>query len=207
MNKAEEVVPPHVMEKWYDLADTIPSYNPMNAQDSGKSLSSVYASILHETKLQGLQAKTSTETNIYNRAVEFLNQFVVDPENATATVPLLTLYERYRDEYNDKKLEMEDSIDQKRTTVRALDYELWFQRHYPSLQSKVESAYTKWLIFGQKENVEMYITYMDTGSSGLQLEEARMALRASAVTSLDRTRTVYPVSFEPSDWYKYLLPE
>lgn len=207
MNGAEAVVPPHVMEKWFDIADNIPSYNPMNAQDSGKSLASVYASILHETKLEGLQAKTESEMAIYNQAMDFLNKLIADPDNTTVSVPRLTLYERYRDEYNDKRLEMEDAIDQKRRSVRALDYELWFQRHYPSLQSKVESAYTKWLIFGEKENVEMYITFMDTGSSGTQLEEARMALRASGVSSLDRTRTIYPVSFEPSDWYKYLLPE
>lgn len=207
MNNAEAVVPPHVMEKWFDLADTIPNFNPMNAQDTGKSLANVYASILHESKLKGLQKKTASERAIYTEAMNFLNQSVADPNDTTVSVPRLTLYERYRDVYNDRKLYMEDLIEEKRKSVRALDYELWFQRHYPSLQAKVESAYTKWLIFGEKENVELYITYMDTGSSGTQLEEARMSLRASAVTSLDRTRTIYPVSFEPSDWYKYLLPE
>lgn len=209
MNRAESVVPPHVMEKWFDIADAIPSYNPMNAQDSGKSLANVYSSILHETKLQGLQAKTKSERALFTQAMDFLNQSVADPDDAASgvRVPLLTLYERYRDNYNDRKLAMEDLIDKKRRSLGSLDYELWFQRQYPSLQSKVESAYTKWLIFGQKESVELYVTYMDTGSSGTQLEEARMALRGSGVSSLDRTRTIYPVSFEPSDWYKYLLPE
>ena len=195
------------MEKWFDLADAIPNYNPMNAQDTGKSLASVYASILHETKLKGLDIKTKSETAIYNQAMTFLNQTVADPDDLSVGVPLLTLYERYRDSYNQRRLEMEDLIEDKRIHLGSLNYELWFQRHYPSLQSKVESAYTKWLIFGQKENVELQVTYMDTGSSGTQLEEARMALRASGVSSLDRTRTIYPVSFEPSDWYKYLLPE
>ena len=207
MNNAEAVVPPHVMEKWFDIADAIPNYNPMNAQDTGKSLASVYSSILHESKLTGLEAKTNSERAIYIEAMNFLNESVADPDNTSVRIPRLALYERYRDLYNARKLEMEDVIDEKRRSVRALDYELWFQRHYPSLQSRVESAYTKWLIFGEKENVELYITYMDTGSSGTQLEQARMSLRASAVTSLDRTRTIYPVSFEPSDWYKYLLPE
>lgn len=207
IKKAEAVVPPHVMEKWFDLADTIPNYNPMNAQDTGKSLASVYASILHETKLKGLELKTSSEQAIYNQAMTYLNKTVADPNNLTVGIPLLTLYERYRDLYNNRRLEMEDLIEEKRNNLGSLNYELWFQRHYPSLQSKIESAYTKWLIFGEKENVELQVTYMDTGSSGTQLEEARMALRASGVTSLDRTRTIYPVSFEPSDWYKYLLPE
>ena len=102
---------------------------------------------------------------------------------------------------------MENQIEEKRRSVGYVDYELWFQRNYPSLQAKVESAYTRWLVFGDKETVELHITYMDTGSAGTELEQARMALRAAGVTSLDRTRTIYPVSFEPSNWYQYLLPE
>ena len=195
------------MEKWFDLVDTIPSPNPMNGQDTGKSLSTVYSSILHEIKVKGLESKTHSERAIYNHSVTFLNGLVQDPADPSQQVARLTLYERYRDLYNGRKLDMEDEIENKRQTVRALDYELWFQRHYPSLQAKVESAYTQWLIFGEKETVELEITNMDTGSSAQMLEEARMALRAAGVSSLDRTRTVYPVSFEPSDWYKYLLPE
>ena len=195
------------MERWFDLADNIPSYNPMNAQDTGKSLANIYTAILHQSKLLGLESKTASERAMLKQATDYLNEMLIDPENTNATVPRLALYERYRDLYNDRKLDMEDIIDKKRRSVGYIDYELWFQRNYPSLQAKVESAYTRWLIFGDKENVELYITYMDTGSAGKQLEQARMALRAAGVTSLDRTRTIYPVSFEPSDWYHYLLPE
>ena len=144
---------------------------------------------------------------LYNQGAQFLNSQIPDPENLTVNVTRLALYERYRDQYNDRKLDMEDQIEQKRQNLGSLDYELWFQRHYPSLQSRVESAYTKWMVFGQKELVELNIAYMDTGSSGQLVEEARAAMRASGVQSLDRTRTIFPVSFEPSDWYKYLLPQ
>lgn len=195
------------MEKWFDLVDSMPSANPMNGQDTGKSLSNIYSSILHEIKLKGLDTKTQSEKAIYNQSVSYLNEMVLDPNDTSSKVPRLSLYERFRDQYNDRKLDMEDMIEMKRNTLSALDYELWFQRHYPSLQAKVESSYTKWMIFGEKEIVELHITNLDTGASGQMLEDARMALRAAAVTSLDRTRTIYPVSFEPSDWYKYLLPE
>ena len=195
------------MEKWFDLADVIPDPNPWNAQDTGKSLSSVYKSILHKTKVQGLDAKTSSEKAMHAKSLNILNELVTDPEDVTKKVPRLALYERYRDSYNEHKLKMEDAIEAKRLNVGAQEYELWFQRHYPSLQAKVESMYNKWLIFGDKDNVELQITNMDTGTSGPELEEARATLRGAGVSSLDRTRTIYPVSFDPSDWYKYLLPE
>ncbi len=195
------------MEKWFDLSDAIPSPNYLVGQDTGKSLANVYKSILHEIKITGLEERTQYERHYYNQGVEFLTKQIVDPEDLSKNTTRLAVYERYRDQYNNRKLDMEDQIEYKRLNLGSLDYELWFQRHYPSLRSRVESAYTKWMVFGQKEIVELNIAYMDTGSSGQLIEEARAAMRAAGVESLDRTRTVYPVSFEPSDWYKYLLPK
>ena len=196
------------MEKWFDLADSMPSANPLFAQDSGRSLSNEYASVIHETTITNIQQQGDQVLAAYNQALGFLKEELVpDPENISVNTTRLSLYDRYRDQYNEKKLEMEDLIEQKRKNLRSLDFELWFQRHYPSLVSKVESAYIKWLIFGEKEMCDIYIAYLDSGTSAKNLEDARIALRSSGVTSLDRTRTIYPVSFEPSDWYKYLLPE
>lgn len=204
----EAIVPPHVMEKWFDLADTMPSGNPLLGQDSGRSLAREYETVLHETTITNIQQQGDQVLAAYNQAISFLkDELVSDPENVTLKTTRLSLYDRYRDLYNDKRLEMEDLIEQKRMNLRSLDYELWFQRHYPSLLSKVESAYTRWLIFGEKEQCDIYIAYLDSGTSARNLEDARVALRSSGVTSLDRTRTIYPVSYEPSDWYKYLLPE
>ena len=202
----EAIVPPHVMEKWFDLADVIPGPNPMNAADSGKSLANVYKSILYNIKPGGLDTKTQSDQGGFAQSVAALNALVPDPENTTESIPRLALYERYRDLYNNRKLEMEDIIESHRRNLSAVEYELWFQRHYPALQAKVESTYTRWVIFGDKETVEYNVAVIDTGSAGQALEEARIALRASGVTSLDRTRKIYPVSFEPSNWYRYLLP-
>lgn len=195
------------MEKWFDIADGVPSPDIMNGQITGKSLSTIYSSILYGIKFKGLETKASAELASYNQARNFLLEAVNDPESLHSNVTRLALYERYRDEYNDKKLNMENEIEKVRSSSGSEHYELWFQRHYPALNAKVESAYTKWMVFGQKELVELYIAYMDTGSPDKLVEDARTALRSSGVTSLDRTRTIYPVSFEPSDWYKYILPE
>lgn len=67
------------------------------------------------------------------------------------------------------------------------------------------AAYTKWIVFGQKDIIELYKARMDSESEGIALEEARQFLRGSGTISLDRTQTIYPVSFEPSNWYEALL--
>ena len=205
-DKKFAVVPPHVMEKWFDLADVIPSANPLNGQDTGRSLSNIYKSMLKDTKIKNLEEQGEQVLALYNQALDFLNEVTPHPEDLSINTTRLALYDEYKELYNDRRLEMEDQIEMKRKSLQYIDYELWFQRHYPALLSKVESAYVRWLIFGQKELCDIYITYLDTGTSAKALEEARIIMRASGVTALDRTRTIYPVSFEPSDWYKYLIP-
>ena len=70
----------------------------------------------------------------------------------------------------------------------------------------VENAYTEWLVFGEKDLVELYKMYLDVETQGIDLEVARMSLRASAKVTQDRSSEVYPVYFEPSNWYEYLYP-
>ena len=200
------IVPPHTMEKWFDLADVIPSANPLNGQDTGRSLATIYRSILTKMTIKNLKEQGEAVQSLYNQAIGFLNEVMPHPENLGTNTTRLALYNEYKELYNDRRVEMEDKIEMKRKNLPYLDYELWFQRHYPSLLAKVESAYVRWLIFGQKEMCDIYITYLDTGASAKVLEEARVIMRSAGVTALDRTRTVYPVSFEPSDWYKFLLP-
>ena len=200
------IVPPHTMEKWFDLADVIPSVNPLNGQDTGRSFANIYRSILSQTTIKNLKERSDRIQSLYNEAVGFLNKVTPHPEDLTRNTTQLALYNEYKEQYNDRRLNMENIILEKQQEMESLKYQLWFQRSYPSLLAKVETAYVRWLIFGQKELCEIYITHLDTGSSAKILEEAKVVLRAAGVISLDRTRTIYPVSFEPSDWYRYLLP-
>ena len=195
------------MEKWFDLADVVPSANPYNGQDSGRSLANIYKSMLQEMTITNIDEQGEQVLSLYNEALDYLNEVVKHPENLTRNTTRLALYNEYKELYDDRKLEMEDMIEMKRKGLQLIEYELWFQRNYPPLLSKVESAYTRWLIFGQKELCDIYISILNTGSSAKLLEEARTVMRSAGVTSLDRTRTIYPVSFEPADWYKYLLPK
>ncbi len=195
------------MEKWFDLADVVPTANPYNGQDSGRSLANIYKSILADLAVTNIEDQGEQILSLYNEALDYLNEVVQHPENLTRDTTRLSLYNEYKELYNDRRLEMEDKIEMKRKSLQYLDYELWFQRNYPPLLSKVESAYIRWLIFGQKELCDIYITFLDTGTSAKLLEEARIVMRSAGVASLDRTRTIYPVSFEPSDWYKYLIPK
>ena len=202
----EASVPPSVMEKWFDISDVTVGPDIFAGGVTAKSFGTTYSTILKNTKVLGLDAKHAEEQKKYAKALDYLAGELMDPEDITSTVTRLALYDRYQKQYADAKLDMENRINDARSSRGSVEYELWFQRNYPSMNMEVEGIYTKWLAFGQKDLVELYKAYLDSGSSGAEVEDARMALRGSGVVSLDRTRTIYPVSFEPGNWYKYLLP-
>lgn len=206
MTSPETLVPPAVMEKWFDVSDVVVG-GDLNSGPTGKQFSVIYDTILSQMSIKNFETLYTDAKAKYNEAKNYLTEPVQNPVNLTENTTRMFLYSYYQEEYAQRRLDMEEIINTARKSRSSLEYELWFQRNYKMLNAKVESAYTKWLVFGQRDLVELYKTYMDTSSAGAQLEDARIILRASGVTSLDRTRTVYPVSFEPSNWYEYLLPK
>ena len=206
-SKTSAPIPPAVMEKWFDLADVMVGGSIYSGAETGKSMAVTYETILKQMQILGIDTKTASIQATYNMANQYLNGEVPDPDDSSKSVTRLNLYYRYQTDYADRKLQVEERINNARLTKTAVEYELWFQRHYPSLNAKLESEYLKWVAFGNKEQVEVHLSYLDSASAGVMVEDARMSLRASGTLSLDRTRTVYPVSFVPSNWYKYLLPK
>jgi hypothetical protein len=197
-------IPPRIMENMFALADIIPGRYPLRGAESGESMAVIYESILNKMEVKGFNQKTQTEKERYVTAISYLAEEISDPLDVTKKVTRFQMYRRSQELYNMRRLEMENTIDEMRTTLPGIEFEHWFQRNFPTLKSQVEGAYTEWLIFGQKEIVELYKSYLDVESPGVDLEKARMALRASGLASLDRTRTVYPVSFTPGNWYRFL---
>ena len=206
MSAPETLVPPAVMEKWFDISDVVVG-GDLNGGTTGKQFSVIYETILSQMSIKNFKTLYLDAEAKYNEAKNYLTEPVQNPVNLTENTTRMFLYSFYQEEYAQRQIDMEEAINSARHRYDSLEYELWFQRNYKMLNAKVESAYTKWLVFGQKDLVELYKTYMDTTSAGAEVEDARIVLRASGVDSLDRTRTIYPVSFEPSNWYEYLLPK
>ena len=206
MSAPETLVSPAVMEKWFDISDVVVG-GELNGGTTEKQFSVIYEKILSQMSIRNFKILYSDAEAKYNEAKNYLTEPVQNPVNLTENTTRMFLYSFYQEEYAQRQLDMEEIINSARQRYGSLEYELWFQRNYKMLNAKVESAYTKWLVFGQKDLVELYKTYMDTASASAELEDARIFLRASGVDSLDRTRTIYPVSFEPSNWYEYLLPK
>ena len=203
-SQKEVQIPPMVMEKMFQLSDVVPGSDSLAGGESGYSLARIYENILGTMDVINFAELTAIDNNIYDESLDKLLELMPDPNNPGKEVPLLQLYSTFQDAYHEEQRKMEDAIKEKQKNSSAVEYQLWFQRHFSILNAKVEGAYTRWLLYGRKHLVESYIAHFDITSSGEILEDARVKLRSSGSSSLDRSQTVYPVSFTPSNWYEYL---
>ena len=174
----EALVPPSVMEKWFDISDVVVS-GDLNGGTTGKQLSVIYETILSQMSIKNFKTLYQDAEAKYNEAKKYLTEPVQNPVNLTENTTRMFLYSFYQEEYAQRRLDMEEAINTAQRQSGSLEYELWFQRNYKLLNARVENAYTKWLVFGQKDLVELYKSYMDSTSAGAELEDARITLRAS----------------------------
>jgi hypothetical protein len=209
-------IPPRIMENMFRLSDIVPGINPFNGFESGESLSALYREIVGSLDIVGFEKLSEDKKKRFKESVEYLIQKVQDPEpkfNCQSgneiqpeckEITRLSLYRRYQQRYNEEKEMLETEVEDRRQNLTSLQYQLWFTRTYPSLQAKVDGALLDWLVFGDKDNVELYRSRLDTSSPGTVLLEAKSALRSSEFSSLDRSQKIYPVTFVPGDWYQYI---
>lgn len=199
-----EEIPPIIMQNLFRLTDVMPGKDPLQGQESGESFSQVYKFVLGQVDIKGIQELSDGHKKYMQESVEFLLKMVQDPDDSEREETRWELYRRYEEAYNKARERMEETIDTERRERSSLDYQRWFQRVYPSLQATVDGAFMDWLVKGDKDRVELYRARLDTSSPGTVLLEARSTLRATGVSSLDRSGTVYPVTFVPGNWFEYL---
>ena len=199
-----EEIPPIIMQNLFRLTDVMPGKDPLQGQESGESFSQVYKFVLGQVDIKGIQELSDGHKKYMQESVEFLLKMVQDPDDSEREETRWELYRRYEEAYNKARERMEETIDTERRERSSLDYQRWFQRVYPSLQATVDGAFMDWLVKGDRDRVELYRARLDTSSPGTMLLEARSSLRAAGVTALDRSGTVYPVTFVPGNWFKYL---
>ena len=197
-------IPPAVMQRLFRLVDIIPGVDAMQGQESAERMSVFYKQVLGDMNIKQLKEIAKQKKLLQQESVQYLLEVIPDPDNFMRRATRWDLYRRYEMVYNDEKQAMEELIDSNRKGKPSVVYQLWFQRSYPILQAKVDGAFIDWLVKGNKDQVELYRSRLDTSSPGTLLLEAKSALRASGTVSLDRTETVYPVEYTPGDWYKYL---
>ena len=199
-------IPLRVQQRMFQLCDVVPGLNPFRGAESGESFSLIYRDVLGSLDIKGFNELSEEKKKRHNKSLEVLSEEVEDrgEKGEIVKTTRLALYRKYQRLYNEAKEKMETIINEQRSTLTRDKYEGWFVGAYPMLQSEVDGAFLDWQVLGNKDIVDLERSRLDTSSPAVELLDAKSVLRASGFTSLDRTQTVYPVSFVPGDWYNDL---
>lgn len=84
------------------------------------------------------------------------------------------------------------------------DYARWLAETAPAVEAGLEAKFADLLVKGYYHEIRSALATLDVESVGEALEKAKTSMRASGMSSLDETETIYPVQFQPQDWFKGL---
>lgn len=107
----------------------------------------------------------------------------------------------WEDEKATKLAEAEGAADQ---AVALEQYAKWLADEAASREATLESKFADLVVKGYYHEVRAAVASLDIEAPGEALENAKARMRASGVSSLDESETVYPVTFSPQDWAKGL---
>lgn len=188
----EALIPPAVMEKWFDLVDAMVGADSFTG---GISLARSYQTIFNG---MGFGRESSAAKARYNMAHMFLTALVQDPENVAENTTCLYVT-RLSTRWIWKKPSIEPGQPGDLLTM-SCGFRGTSHCWIPKWSLHTQSG---WLLVRRS----WWNCTQDSVSGSANLGGARISPRASGVRSLDRICTIHPVSFEPGNWYRYVLPK
>ena len=206
-----QMLPVKVIEKALPLVDKIfPTGATVQPKPSANhyrfnSLSSTFEFILAH-----MMALPSSLDNLeqLQKQKDYLQEPVPNPELVVQNetdLPRYMLYDHYRCLYLKEKEEKETQVASHMESLTQEDYEKWGIKVLPTLESNVDAAFQKWMIFGYKTEVEQTLLSFDIDTHEDRLMSTRALFKSMAVFSERHPHVkVYPFRFEPKNWYQVL---
>lgn len=200
--------PYSVQEAEFRLSDQLFDVSPITAASNGEKLSIVYHTLVNNY----IPQLNHLAPFIKDRAG--LGRFLLDDsgEKDEKGKPLSrielskNLYKIYLEEKN--KWEEEKSAKFKSFKDRNdLDgYAKWQSSYGMVRQEQLNNLYNDAVVRGHLHEVLTLLGYLNASSIAEELELGKQKMRNSARSSLDESMTVYPVQFQPNNWFKALSP-
>jgi hypothetical protein len=215
---SEMTRPQPVLEGEFRLSDGLIDVAPLVAGPNGSQLSTTYQEALNQL----VPAYTGVNKS-YQADKEKLRTWLLEEVSAeyvgddgkpvTLTkIARIELYDTLNTRYlqavaswNEQKTALLRKAQSEPNSTAALEaYAKWLAEDAPPVEAELESKFADLVVKGYYHEVRSVISSLDISLAGEALENAKASMRASAMSSLDETETVYPVQFSPEDWFKGL---
>ncbi len=198
-----------VQEAEFALSDQLFDVSPIVQGSNGEKLSTVYETALNNfvPKLDALKSFVNDQTNLREW---LLAPIEVDMNGELKKVSRMALakklYGDFLDQRNTWYGERNSSYDSLKGKGDLDGYARWLSTQGLVEEEKLNNAYNDAVVRGHYHEVMTLLGFLNISSPAEVLESTKQKMRASIRRSMDGSSDVYPVQFQPSDWFKSLRP-
>lgn len=205
---SEITKPQPVVEEEFRMTDDLFDVGQITGGPMGKKLSSTY-----ELALNMLVPKYYALPD-FNKDQETIRSWLLgeveeEIEGKVVKCTRMQLYQKLNNIYQTAKAKWEDEKTKRLSIAmkdenphEALDeYSRWLAREAPVMEAKLDAMFEELVVRGYYHKVRTLLGYLDIASENEELEQTKARLRATSMSSLDESETIYPVQLEPVDWF------
>ena len=197
-----------VEESEFRLSDELFNVSPITAGSNGQKLSVVYNTLINNyvPDLRHLGPYVRDRAALMGFLLAESTEVDDDGKPKTRMQVCKELYNTYLDEKN-KWLEDKDNKLKEYEEANDLDgFAKWVSRVGFVRDERLNNLFNDTVVRGLLHEVLTTLGYLNVSTTAEELERTKQRMRASQRQSIDASMMIYPVNFQPSNWYKALKP-
>lgn len=198
-----------VQEKEFLLSDQLYDLSPVVQGTNGERLSTVFNTVINNyvPRLEALKSFVNDQKNLR----EWLLTPVTDEvRGERKTMSRMAMARELYDEFLERRNEWYSKKNRVYEEYRAKDdldgYANWLSSEGLVQEEQISNFYNDAVVRGHYHEVLTLLGFLNVASPSEALENTKQKMRSSLRRSLDGSTDIYPVQFQPSDWFKSLRP-
>ncbi|WP_325199454.1 hypothetical protein [Oscillibacter sp.] len=198
-----------VQEKEFLLSDQLYDLSPVVQGTNGERLSTVFNTVINNyvPRLEALKNFVNDQKNLR----EWLLTPVEDEvRGERKTMSRMAMARELYDEFLERRNEWYSKKNRVYEEYRAKDdldgYANWLSSEGLVQEEQISNFYNDAVVRGHYHEVLTLLGFLNVSSPSEALENTKQKMRSSLRRSLDGSTDIYPVQFQPSDWFKSLRP-
>lgn len=208
-NSSSLLKPYAVAEKEFRLCDNMLDLSPIVQGPNGSNLSVIY-----NTAINNYTPKLENVKDFFTDKMElrlFLMEKITDEiDGEQMTCSRMEFCQRTYLRYLEKKYKWDqEKIDKQKeyTTKDELDeYAKWLATTAWTKDHELECLFNDAVVRGFYHEIMTILGFLDVASPAERLSSAKTNRRTSTRRSLDDSMDILPVQFQPSNWFRSLMP-
>ncbi len=198
-----------VQEREFLLSDQLYDLSPVVQGTNGERLSTVFNTVINNyvPRLEALKSFVNDQKNLRGWLLAPVTDEV---RGERKTMSRMAMARELYDEFLERRNEWYSTKNRVYEEYRARDdldgYANWLSSEGLVQEEQISNFYNDAVVRGHYHEVLTLLGFLNVSSPSEALENTKQKMRSSLRRSLDGSTDVYPVQFQPSDWFKSLRP-